>query len=94
MKIVQISLLMSTAVIVRLLFFVLKLQMFRNLLTNCVISSTNIPTSCTCHKVYFCLRTVVHVSGVTITYLQEHKTTVTTVSGNHYTVRDRVKFYW
>jgi len=27
-----------------------------------------------------------HVSGFTITHLQEHKTTVTTVSGNHYTV--------
>jgi len=34
----------------------------------------------------FCLRTVLHVSGFTITHLQEHKTTVTTVSGNHYTV--------
>ena len=28
----------------------------------------------------------VHVSGVTITHLQEHKTTVTTASGNRYTV--------
>ena len=27
-----------------------------------------------------------HVSGFTITHLQEHKTTVTTVSGNHYTI--------
>ena len=27
-----------------------------------------------------------HVSGVTITHLQEHKTTVTTASGNRYTV--------
>ena len=34
----------------------------------------------------FCLRTALHVSGFTITHLQEHKTTVTTVSGNHYTV--------
>jgi len=33
-----------------------------------------------------------HVSGVTITHLQEHKTTATTASGNHYTVIDRVKF--
>jgi len=33
-----------------------------------------------------------HVSGVTITHLQEHKTTVTTVSGNLYTAIDRVKF--
>jgi hypothetical protein len=30
--------------------------------------------------------TALHVSGVTITHLQEHKTTVTTVSGNRYTV--------
>jgi hypothetical protein len=27
-----------------------------------------------------------HVSGVTVTHLQEHKTTVTTASGNRYTV--------
>jgi mRNA-degrading endonuclease HigB of HigAB toxin-antitoxin module len=33
-----------------------------------------------------------HVSGVTITHLQEHKTTVTTVSGNRYTVIATVKF--
>ena len=33
-----------------------------------------------------------HVSGVTITHFQEHKTTVTTASGNGYTVIDRVKF--
>ena len=32
------------------------------------------------------LTTAVHVSGVTITHLQEHKTTVTTASGNRYTV--------
>jgi len=31
-------------------------------------------------------KTVLHVSGVTITRLQEHKTTVTTASGNRYTV--------
>jgi hypothetical protein len=31
--------------------------------------------------------TALHVSGFTITHLQEHKSTVTTVSGNHYTVR-------
>ena len=35
---------------------------------------------------FFCLRTDVHVSGFTITHLQEHKTNVTTASGNHYTV--------
>jgi len=34
----------------------------------------------------FYLTTALHVSGVTITHLQEHKTTVTTASGNYYTV--------
>ena len=34
----------------------------------------------------FNLRTALHVSGVTITHVQEHKTTVTTASGNRYTV--------
>ena len=34
----------------------------------------------------FNLITALHVSGVTITHLQEHKTTVTTASGNRYTV--------
>jgi hypothetical protein len=34
----------------------------------------------------FCLRTALHVSGFTIIHLQEHKTTVTTASGNHYTI--------
>jgi hypothetical protein len=33
-----------------------------------------------------------HVSGIIITHLQGHKTTVTTASGNRYTVTDRVKF--
>jgi len=37
-------------------------------------------------QMLFHLTTAVHVSGVTITHLQEHKTTVTTESGNHYTV--------
>jgi hypothetical protein len=32
------------------------------------------------------LTTALYVSGVTITHLQEHKTSVTTVSGNRYTV--------
>jgi hypothetical protein len=27
-----------------------------------------------------------HASGITITHLQEHKTTVTTATGNRYTV--------
>jgi len=40
----------------------------------------------------FNLTNALHVSGVTITHLQEHKTTVITASGNRYTVIDRVKF--
>jgi len=38
------------------------------------------------------LKTALRVSGVTITHLQEQKTTVTTPSGNRYTVIERVKF--
>jgi hypothetical protein len=38
----------------------------------------------------FYLVIALHVSGIIITHLQEHKTTVTTASGNHYTVIDRV----
>jgi hypothetical protein len=34
----------------------------------------------------FYLTTALHVSGVTITHLQELKTTVTTASGNRYTI--------
>jgi len=34
----------------------------------------------------FYLITALHVSGVTITHLQEHKITITTASGNRYTV--------
>jgi hypothetical protein len=34
----------------------------------------------------FYLKTALHVLGVTITHLQEYKTTVTTASGNRYTV--------
>jgi hypothetical protein len=34
----------------------------------------------------FYLTTAVHISGVTITHLQEHKTTVSTASGNRYAV--------
>jgi len=37
----------------------------------------------------FYLTVALHVSGITITNLQEHKTTVTTATGN--TVIDRVK---
>jgi len=36
----------------------------------------------------FYLTTDLHISGVTITHLQEHKTTVTTASGNCYTVTE------
>jgi len=34
----------------------------------------------------FNLTTALHVLGVTVTDFQEHKTTVTTASGSHYTV--------
>jgi hypothetical protein len=34
----------------------------------------------------FYLTTALHVSGITITHLQDHKENVTTASGNHYTV--------
>ena len=34
----------------------------------------------------FYLTTALHVSGVAITHLQEHKTNITTASGNHYTI--------
>jgi len=34
----------------------------------------------------FYLMIALHVSGIVITHLQEHKTTVTTASGNSYTV--------
>ena len=37
-------------------------------------------------QILFYLTTALHVSGVTITHLQEHKTTVTAASGNRYTV--------
>ena len=40
----------------------------------------------------FYLTTALHISGVNITHLQEYKTTVTTASGNRYTVIDTVKF--
>jgi hypothetical protein len=36
-------------------------------------------------QILFYLTTALHVSGVTITHLQEHKT-VTTATGNRYTV--------
>ena len=34
----------------------------------------------------FYLTIVLHVSGIIVTHLQEHETTVTTASGNRYTV--------
>jgi hypothetical protein len=37
-------------------------------------------------QILFYLTIALHVSGVTITHLQKHKTTVTTESGNRYTV--------
>jgi len=40
----------------------------------------------------FYLTIAVHVSVINITHLQEHKTTVTTASGNRFTVINRVKF--
>jgi hypothetical protein len=40
----------------------------------------------------FNLTIALHVSCATITRLLEHKTSVTTTSGNRYTVTDRVKF--
>jgi hypothetical protein len=40
----------------------------------------------------FYLTIALHISGITITHLQEHITTVTTAHGNRYTVIDRVKF--
>jgi len=40
----------------------------------------------------FYLTTALHISGLTITHLQEHETTVTAASGSRYTVVDRVKF--
>jgi hypothetical protein len=40
----------------------------------------------------FYLTTALNISGITITHFQEHKTTVTTASGNRYTVIDRAKF--
>jgi hypothetical protein len=37
-------------------------------------------------QISFNVTTALHVSGVTITHFQEYKTTVTTASGNRYTV--------
>jgi hypothetical protein len=40
----------------------------------------------------FYLTTALHFSGITITHLQKHKTSVSTASGNRCTVIDRVNF--
>jgi hypothetical protein len=40
----------------------------------------------------FYLTIALHVSGIIIAHLQEHKTTITKASGYRYTVIDRVKF--
>jgi hypothetical protein len=40
----------------------------------------------------FYLTIALHVSGIIVTHLQEHKTTVTTASGNRYTVLLSVAF--
>jgi hypothetical protein len=40
----------------------------------------------------FYLTIALHVSGIIITHLHEHKTTVITASSNHDAVIDRVKF--
>jgi len=40
----------------------------------------------------FYLKIALQFSGIIITHLQEHKTTVTTASGNRYPVIDIVKF--
>ena len=37
-------------------------------------------------QILFYLTTALHVWGVTITHLQEHKISVTTASGNRYTI--------
>jgi hypothetical protein len=34
----------------------------------------------------FCITIALHVSGIIVTHFQKHKTTVTTASGNRYTV--------
>jgi hypothetical protein len=39
----------------------------------------------------FYMTIALRISGIIITHLQEHKTTVTTASGKRYTVIDRVK---
>ena len=61
----------------------LRKQWFQNVLCRIIVYSPN-----KMHKSQslFNLTTALHVSGVTITHLQEHKTTGATASGNRYTV--------
>jgi len=42
-------------------------------------------------RILFYLTTALHVSGVTITHLQERKTTVTTACGNPYATHNTLK---
>ena len=42
----------------------------------------------------FHLTTALHLSGITITHLQDHKTTVTTAYGNRYTVLLSAAMVW
>ena len=55
-----------------------------------ISSNIEVPTRCTYYRVYFYLMIALHVSGIIITHLQQHKTTVTTASGNRYTIIDRI----
>jgi len=55
-----------------------------------ILSNTEIPNKMHMLQSLFYLTIALRVSGITITHLQEHKTTVTTASGNRYTVIDRV----
>jgi hypothetical protein len=65
---------------------VFKKRSFFGEMSNTVLCCILIPTRYTSHRVYFYLTTALHVSGITITHLQEHKTTVTIASGDRYTV--------
>jgi hypothetical protein len=45
-----------------------------------IYSKTEVPTGCTYYRVYFIRTIALHVSGIIIAHLQEHKTTVTAVT--------------
>jgi hypothetical protein len=55
-----------------------------------ILSNTEIPNKMHMLQSLFYLTIALRVSDITITHLQEHKTTVTKASGNRYTVIDRV----